>query len=244
MAAIVVAAAVGIVALYSLQHTLSITTRLQAAPADPNYTVVSVVDTGTVSAAPTLAQIVLSVQTESQNITQALLENDNTTSSVVSALAQLGVGSSNLSTVYFDVYPMYNNNVFEGYQVTNTFEVNMSARNTILVGRVVEAVVMAGATQVDSVSFTLSPAQEARLESEALSLALSNASQVAQHIASQLGLTIVGVKDVSAQNTVCPPPIYYPVPLAALSVSQAQSPQFYPGQTQYTVSVQVDYLLS
>ncbi|MEM0271462.1 MAG: SIMPL domain-containing protein [Thermoprotei archaeon] len=207
---------------------------------DPNNTTLTIVATGSVSAKPALAQIVFDVQTSSTNLTQALANNNEISAKIVSSLAQLGVGANNLTTLSFTVNPIYyDNGVLEYYQVDNTVLVNISAENTLLVGQVVEVGVESGA-QVDQVSFTLSPTQQSQLEKQALSIALANAQQQAEQAASQLGLKILGVEHISIPNVYYQPPIYSP----PLSVITTQQPQFFQGQTQYSISIQVVYELS
>jgi len=242
--AILVTIGLGVTVLSKALNPSTKASSFAQSQSDPNYTVLTITATGSVSAKPTLAQIVFGVQTQSENLTQALTQNDQISSRLISDVAQLGVNSDNIATLSFSIYPVYDSSgVLEYYQVSNTLEVNMSAGNITLVGQVVEAGVQAGATQVDSVSFTLSPAQMNTLEAQALNAALSNADQQAQRVASQLGLTIVGIKDISTVNRYYPPPIFYG-PQTVGMVTATQPPQFYPGQTQYTVSVQVNYLLS
>ncbi len=242
--AVLVTIGLGVTVLSKALNPSTKTSGVAASQSDPNYTVLTITATGSVSAKPTLAQIVFGVQTQSLNLTQALAQNDQISTKLISAVAKLGVNSNNISTISFSIYPFYDSSgVLEYYQVSNTLEVNMSAHNTTLVGQVVEVGVQAGATQVDGVSFTLSPAQMSALETQALNAALSSAHQQAQQIASQLGLTLVGIKDISTTNSYYPPPIFY-APQVLGFAAPAQPPQFFPGQTQYTVSVQVDYLLS
>lgn len=208
-------------------------------PSCTNHTVLEVVGTATVWAKPELAQIVLGIETRSQNLSVALQQNVEVSARLASALSGLGVGPRNLTTLSFSVYPVYNDQALEYYEVDNTVEANVSASNA---GLVVEAAVEAGVTRVEYVYFTLSPAQLSQLEAQALSQALADAHAKAEQAASQLGLRIVGVKSVSTLFAQNPPPIV--LPLTAESTAAGQPPQFYPGQTQYTVSVQVEYLLA
>ena len=149
--AVLVTIGLGVTMLSKALNPSTRTSSFTPSHSDPNYTVLTITATGSVSAKPTLAQIVFGVQTQSENLTQALTQNDQISSKLISTIDQLGVNSDNISTLSFSIYPVYDSSgVLEYYQVSNTLEVNMSAGNITLVGQVVEAGVQAGATQVDS----------------------------------------------------------------------------------------------
>ena len=73
------------------------------------------------------------------------------------ALGELGIKDDAVETSYFNVYPVYRydqdrGNQLVGYRVSNN--VSVSLADLSLVGEAIDTAIRAGATNVNSVSFT------------------------------------------------------------------------------------------
>jgi uncharacterized protein YggE len=209
---------------------------------------ISVTGVGTVYVQPDEALIDLGVVSNALNVTSAVNQNDAAMNSVVAALRGLGIDANQIQTTQFSVNPQYNYNsptpTLTGYQVVDMVQITLNSTNTTLIGRVINAAVVAGANQVTGVDFALTSAQQALVQRQALQNAVGNANLTAQEAASAAGLKIVGVQSITVLSSSYPQFFggqMYPVFNASSSIS---SPPIYPGQSEYTAVVQVTYLVS
>jgi uncharacterized protein YggE len=210
---------------------------------------ISVTGVGTVYVQPSQTLIDLGVVSNASNVTTAVGQNDESMNSVIAALKSLGIDTSQIQTTQFSVNPQYNYNdptpTLTGYQVVDTVQITLNTTNTTVIGIVINTAVAAGANQVNSVSFALTSAQQALLQHEALQNAVGNANATAQETASAVGLKIVRVQSITVLSSSYPQfsniQVYQAVPNAAYSISP---PPIYAGQSEYTMVVQVTYLVS
>jgi uncharacterized protein len=114
--------------------------------------------TGEVRASPDLAVLTVGVQSEAPTAAAALARNREQMSGALAALKAKGVADADVQTTNLDLQPQY---VFEngqprrltGYQAGNT--VTARLHDLKAVGAVVDALVAAGANQIDSITFDI-----------------------------------------------------------------------------------------
>jgi len=112
---------------------------------------------------------------------------------------------------------------------------------------VINAAVNAGANQIQSIQYVLSNSLQGKLQNQALLGAVASANQTAILTAKSEGLTVTGIQSVTILGNNYPQPYY-----GGSNISYAMAAQttisynvpISPGQTQYSVQVQVVYLLS
>jgi uncharacterized protein YggE len=126
---------------------------------------IAVVGRGEVKVSPDRATIQVSVQTRAATAAAAAAENATKQQSVLSALRALGLGSDQLSTINYNVYPeqRYEQGkepVVVAYNVTNTILVDV--RKLIQVGPVIDAALSHGANMITSLQFYASNTETAR----------------------------------------------------------------------------------
>jgi uncharacterized protein YggE len=123
--------------------------------------------TGEAHAAPDIASINLGVQVDAPTAAEALRQNGVQMTATIAALKNLGVAAKDIQTAGLNLNAQY---VFHegeprkltGYQASNT--VTIVVRDLARLGATVDAVVAAGANQVNGVSFSLSDPQHAEDE--------------------------------------------------------------------------------
>lgn len=196
---------------------------------------VTVSGTATIKSAPDEAVISLGVQTQAGSAQQALQENANKMTAVLSAISSDGIGKDDIATSGVNLYPNYgqNGNAITGYQASN--QVDVTVRDMSKVGTVIDDAVGAGANLANGITFQLSD-QNAGLN-DALAAAVIDAKTKAQTLATaggaQLG-QVVSIREDSAPQ----PPVYFDRYASAGAASSAPTPVNPPTiQTQVSVTV-------
>ena len=128
--------------------------------------------------------------------------NARAAKSVIDSIVALGIDRKNISTGNYNFNPTYRHfdngrNEIDGYEATNSVTVIVDDLN--LVGKIIDTALKHGANQVNSLNFGL---RDKKIhENEALKLAISDARRKAEVAASALGVSIVGVRNVSINSS-------------------------------------------
>jgi uncharacterized protein YggE len=158
-------------------------------------TTIAVSGTGILEVEPDKATVSLGVETQSDNVAEALAQNSVKMDAVIAALERRGVPKDSIETSYFSIYPVKDyerpGEGIVGYRVTNAITVELSDLDTV--GNVIDTAITAGANRVTNVEFGLTDAKDQELRQEALGEACGDARLKADAIASGLGLKIIGV---------------------------------------------------
>ena len=197
---------------------------------------IAVVGRGEIKVSPDRATMQISVQTKASTAAAAAADNANKQQSVMAAIRALGLGTDQLSTINYNVYPeqRYEQNrepVIVGYNVTNTILVDV--RKLSQVGPVIDAALSHGANMITSLLFYASNTETARRSAitSAIEKARADAEAAARAAHGSLG-TLLGI-DIGSYS---PPP---PRPMMmgkAMAAAQADTP-INPGEE--TLSVEV-----
>jgi uncharacterized protein YggE len=217
-----------------------------ADPACPEN-LISVSGTGEILTAPDIGLATFGVQTENQDVKIAQQENARIMDGIISALVTAGIPREDIQTVSYTIYPVYDDNTrpfsqkIKYYQVTSMVQVKV--RDVARTGEIIDIAVNAGANQVSSVAFTLSPEKERSLRAQALTEAVANARYDADVTAAATGVTITGVKSVSVGSVYVP--VYYDNRYsgAAEMKSAAVPTPIEAGQITVTAQVSISYLI-
>jgi hypothetical protein len=226
---------------------------------DPtNNSTISVSGSGQVTIQPDVAILSIGVNTQDSSALNAAQQNANIMNRIISALGNLGINSSDIQTVSYNIYqqygypvvyngPMNGTSTSQGYQVENEIQVNISASSTgtaqlgAKVGAVIDAAVAQGANEVYGVQFTASSSTIATANQQVLKLAVQDAAAQAKTIASALGVTVTGVLSVSTSPNYLPSPIAYATPG---STAVSSTPVVAPQSVTISASVQAVYEIS
>ncbi len=164
-------------------------TSVYAQVSTPRPPFIQAVGQGSVSVQPDQAKIDFSVITTATTAQNAAAQNATQVSALISALQTLLGSAGNIQTIGYSLNPNYNyppggNPVLTGYTASNTVEV--SASDLSMVGTIIDTGVRAGATNVQSLQFTLQNPDP--VFQQALKLATTQAKAHADAMASGVGM--------------------------------------------------------
>jgi len=194
-----------------------------------------VVGRGEVKVTPDRATIQISVQTRAATAAAAATENAAKQQSVLNALRALGLGSDQLSTVNYNVYPEQRyqegkDPEIVGYNVTNTVLVEVRKLNQV--GSVIDAALSHGANMITSLQFSASNTEAARRSAIAVAIekARADADAAARAARGTLG-TLLEI-NIGAYSPVPPRPVV----MMRVAASAPETP-INPGEDSVTVEV-------
>ncbi len=177
----------------------------------------------TVDATPDQAEVSVGVSNQQKTAQAAAADNANRTTAVVDAVKALIGHGDEVKTQQYSVNPAYSypkpggSPVIDGYNANNT--VHVTLHDLALVGKVIDAAMQAGATNVNGVNFTLKNDEAVR--QQALALAAQKARTNAEAIAKALGLRVVGVLEAQSGEATAVQPLYKPMMMASRAMAAA-----------------------
>jgi uncharacterized protein YggE len=197
-----------------------------------------------VAAEPDMVTIGAGVSTEARTATEALRLNSAEMVKVIDQLKRLGVPERDIQTTGINLNAMYDydqqarNQVFRGYQASN--RVSVKLRQIAETGRVLDALVAAGATDLNGPSFGLEndePAKDA-----ARRRALERAKARAEDYAHQLGYAGAKVLAIS-ESMSGSSPMPERAMMRASADMVAAAPPVQPGMVSTGISITIQYEL-
>lgn len=211
--------------------------------------VIRVSGSAVAKAAPDRARVAVSVVSRAATAQAATAANAKASKLVLEKLQSLVKAPGEVSTAGYDLSAEYDYNRPEtggrhqptpiGYLVTNRFAVVTA--DLAEVGRLIDAAVEAGATQIDSISFFLDSEDAPR--KQALTQAGQKARAEAETIAASLGVTLGEVLDASSTSAASPAPIYgHPRAKMAMG-DMAMSTEMVPGSLDIEASITVTFAI-
>lgn len=198
---------------------------------------------GEVEAAPDIAFIQLGVTTEGETAQAALAANARAANALSQALRRAGIAERDVQTSNVSVNPqyVYGEGVpprITGYQAQNM--VSVRVRDLDNLGRVIDAAVAAGGTNVNGVSFGVDN-PEPRLNA-ARTQAMQRARERAELYAQAAGMRVHRIISISEGYNVQPPPV--PVMYAREQAMDAAMPTpIAPGEVRTSANVTVVFEL-
>jgi uncharacterized protein YggE len=173
--------------------------------------VLSVSGHGEAAGVPDSGQLSVGVTTVARTAAEALAQNAQQMNSVFAALKRIGVPERKIHTSNFNVtpqYPPYNANQaglqkITGYAVGNQVDVTLD--DVKKVGPALDALVAAGANQINSVSFSI--ADPKPLLAAARADAVADAIERAQTYARAAGVKLGAILSISDSETRISPPV-------------------------------------
>lgn len=220
-----------------------------AAIAEGN-TLLTVSAQGTSTREPDMATFSAGVSTQAPTASAALAENSKRMSAVFAALKRAGIAEKDVQTSDLNLNPVYaqptrnpdgsyeqNEQRIIAYQAINT--VSVKQRKLGEYGKVIDALVSAGANQVNGPSFMLSEPDAAM--DEARVAAIKSARQRANLYAQAAGLRVVRIVSISESGGYIPRPMYR---MAAVDVMESPpAPPVSRGELEMSVNVNVQFEL-
>jgi uncharacterized protein YggE len=175
--------------------------------------------TGSASAkaAPDMADISAGVTSDAPTAAAALAANSASMNRLFAALDRLGVTRKNVQTSNFNVSPVYANRTpneaqrLTGYRVNN--DVHVILEDIAKVGATLDALVAAGANQMNGLNFTIK--DPAPLLARARADAVADARVRAQQYAAAAGVALGPIQSLSEGGGEAPRPMYRVMAMAA-----------------------------
>jgi uncharacterized protein len=195
----------------------------QTNPLPPEPTVVTTGE-GTVQAVPDRAWIMVTAESRAGNPREAQKRNTDAMAPVLAALRAAKIPADAIRTVAYDLQQEWdfvnNKRVSRGYVARNSVEVRVD--DIEQVGELLETAVGQGATSVSGLRFDLK--DRAKLEREALRLAVSSARAKADAAAAGAGRSVDRVLRIDEQGGFVPPPVPFAMARGAAAQAEAAAP--------------------
>ncbi|MBT0671257.1 SIMPL domain-containing protein [Novosphingobium profundi] len=223
-----------------------------AAPAAiaPGHTLLTISAQGTSNREPDMATFSAGVTTQGASASAALAENSRAMNAVFAALKRAGIADKDVQTSNLNVSPVYQNPArkpdgsydaserkITGYQVNNTVSVRQRKLDDF--GKVIDALVSAGANEVNGPNFTLSQPDAA--QDEARTAAIQAARQRADLYAKAAGMRVVRIVSIAETGGYSPPMAMAPRKMMAAEAAPAPVAA---GELEITADVSVQFELA
>lgn len=197
--------------------------------------------TGTSTRRPDVAIISAGVLTQASKAGDAMAANAKAMTATIAALKRAGVADRDIQTQSINLQPQYRYGenqppVLTGYQASN--RVSVKLRELTGAGGVIDALVSAGANQIDGPSLSVDH-PEAALD-EARTKALATARARAELYAKSAGLSVRRIVRIS-ENDGVPPPVR---PMAMMASKRADATPLEAGEQELTVNLSVVFELN
>jgi len=202
---------------------------------------ITVVGTGSATAAPDLATLQVGVDTVNASPEAASRENDEKMTAVIDALKAAGIAEKDIRTAFYNMYAeqRYRPDTGEAtgeyvYHVSSSVSAKM--RDLQKVGAILSSAIQAGANNVSGVTFSIEDTRA--LEAVAREKAIVDAKARAQSLAQLSGVKLGGVMVVS--EVISGGPVFYD--RAALGMGGGGSP-IQPGQLEVSMQIQMSFTI-
>lgn len=170
---------------------------------------INVSGNGKVYLAPDIAYVFIGVQSQAENVGDALNQNNSKAVAIANTIKELGVEEKDIQTSSFNIYPQQQYSP-EGqltgtiYMVDNT--VNVTVRDLSVLGKLLDAVVRAGANSINGINFDV--LDKTAAITEARKLAIQDAQAQAQELAAAAGVELGNLINLNAYTSSGPTPLY------------------------------------
>ena len=201
-----------------------------------------IVAQGSVKRVPDVAIISAGVVTQSRDARTAMTDNATAMARVLAALRGAGVANRDMATAQISLNPQYRYvenqpPVVTGYQATNSVTVRF--RDIAKSGAILDALVAAGANQINGPTLTLDKPQAAQDEARADAIKIARAR--AELYASAAGLSVKRIVVINEMGE-----ISRPMPMLqarGVASDMAAKSEIVPGEQDIGVSVSVTFEL-
>ncbi|WP_265500008.1 SIMPL domain-containing protein [Paracoccus beibuensis] len=191
--------------------------------------------------APDMATVQLGVTTQADSAAEAMRLNSDQQAAVIEALRGAGIDETQIQTSGLTLNPMMNypeNQAPEvtGYQASNIVSVRVT--DLARTGEVLDAIVAAGANEINGITFSREDGAEAL--DQARRDAVADARRKAEVLAEASGTTlgpIIALRDVATGGG-------GPRPMMRMDAAMAESVPVQPGEVEMSAQVEIEYGLT
>ncbi|CAD8086376.1 unnamed protein product [Paramecium primaurelia] len=212
-----------------------------------------VTGTGSLSVEPTIVTVNFAIEILNEFAEIALNTANNIQATAFKSLQSVDTSNAGvkISTTQFQMYPHqeydYTNNgnpelKFKGYKVIISQKLETS--NLKIVGKLIDAAINAGITNINNVSFDVKPEQKSELKDQILQLAIKDATHKAEIALKSLDMKIHSIKSISIDQQYAPRPMYTKQSLAMNSMDGAAAPtEIYAQEQNLQHSITVGFII-
>lgn len=184
---------------------------------------------GKVTVVPDTATTNIGITISKNNIKAAQAEANTVINKITTELKKLGISEKDIKTQNYYIYPQYNINRVEGYQVNISLFVTV--RDLEKINQVLDIAVTNNANNIGGINLTVNEDKQKELEKEARGLAIKQAQEKATELAKLSGMTlgkIVNIQEGTSNRI-------YPM------MAKSADTEIQPGTTDITSSVTLFY---
>ena len=213
-----------------------------AATAPPPLRTLNVTGMGTVYLTPDIATVTIGVHSENKDVTTAVNANNASVQKVKEALVNAGIDEKDIQTQNFNVYQnqKYDTSgqpIDSVYAVDNSLSVTV--RDISKIGKLLGTVVTSGANSINGITFDVS--DKTKAISDARKLALTDAQNQANEMATALNVTLGDVQTAVVNFTASPTPFAYGMGGGPVEKAAASNVPISVGQLVVTTTIQLTY---
>jgi hypothetical protein len=245
--------AIGLVAA-SIIGGQSMTAAAQQQEQNTEHPTMSTNGTAHVDVKPDKVSVTVGVETSGETAAEAAAANAELMEKVLAAIRALGIADEQMATSGYNVFPIYESraaaevcimiyppppeclpkNEIVGYKAINSVTVTVDA--DFDAGKVIDAAVEAGATNVSGAYFFVSQERQQEIRDSLIGEAIANARSRADKAAEAVDMQVIGVKSINLND------VYFPTFYRELAADGASTP-ILPGQQQVSMTVQVVFTM-
>lgn len=171
-------------------------------------------------------------------------KNAEITDKVYAALYKINIPREGIQTEYFNIFEdiewTENGSKSNGFKTQNTLKIKTTEFKEL--GKIIDAVVNAGATRIEGIDFDLSDAKKKDLKKQALGEASKDAREKAEAIADGIGAKIVGIISISDVNyDYNPYPVFARPMMADEAVKQVANTEISPQKLEVAANIEVTF---
>lgn len=217
-------------------------------PIQAGHTLLTLTAQGSTNRTPDMATYSAGVTTQGASASEAMSANSVQMNKVIAALKRAGIADRDIQTSNLNLNPVYaqpkrlpdGSTVDEpqriiGYQATNT--VNVRQRKLADMGKAIDALVSAGANQVNGPNFALSQPEAA--QDEARLAAMKTVRARADLYANAAGLKVARIVSINESGGYSPQPVMY----AKRAMDSMAASPVAAGEMEVSVNVTVQFEL-
>lgn len=219
-------------------------------PIEAGHTLLTVTAQGSSARVPDMASYSAGVTTQGASASEALSANSAQMNKVMAALKRAGIADRDVQTSNLSVNPIYaqpkrlpdgstedGEQRIVGYQVTNN--VSVRQRKLADMGKVIDALVTAGANQVNGPNFMLD--EPGAAQDEARVEAMKTARTRADLYAKAAGLRVARIVSIGESGGYSPQPVMY---MRKEAADMSAAPPVAAGELEMKVNVTVQFELA
>lgn len=204
--------------------------------------VFSVTGIGKATVVPDTAKVNFGITVNKPRVADAQNEANRIINEVTKQLKALSIDEKKIKTVNYSVSPNYN--FREGSQKIQDYNVNATLEAEITpidkVNDAIDRATAAGANMVGNIQFTVDEKKQKELEREARKQAIDEAKQKAKELASDAGMRLGRIINVTEGPT-AQPPILFDRGVALTEEAKQEPTRIEPGETSINMTVALTY---